>query len=480
VTALPDTLTLPATLPTGIRTHLENVAANLQLVADLCYGDAALALADEHGRLAVIADARPSTAVAPFSATRVGAALNPLHEPEAYAAVADGRCVAEGRRRVINRMAYLTTAFPIGSPAPYAAVIRTYAEQVEMTAGRMERAFIECAHDLLKALRLGPLLDIRDGEPFAVTRRAGDGVLRVSPKGRVAYASPNAVTIMRLAGVEGRVTGMNAAELPGGGFAISPVVGTSGAFARQAEVAGRALGFRSIATPAGVLVLVEDLTEARRREREIELKEATIREVHHRVKNNLQTIASLLRLQARRSDSDEVRRALMEATERAASMAAVHDLLARSENERIDFAAVARTVVDLVRRGLMGDDPGIVVEVAGATGDVDAIPATSLALALAELVHNALEHAFAPETGGLVQVVLERTDRELVLTVRDNGCGLAPGFDPRRSTSMGFSIVRTLVEEDLRGTLNTTSDNGTVVSLRIPLPDAADPGGRGW
>ena len=111
---------------------------------------------------------------------------------------------------------------------------------------------------------------------------------------------------MRLAGVDSSLPGLQASSLPGGGFGISPVLGTRDGIAVETEVAERVLGYRTIGLPAGALVLVEDMTEACRREAEIKVKEATIREVHHRVKNNLQTIASLLRIQARRSDSDEV------------------------------------------------------------------------------------------------------------------------------------------------------------------------------
>ena len=117
-------------------------------------------------------------------------------------------------------------------------------------------------------------------------------------------------------------------------------------------------------------MLVEDLTETRRRELELRVKETTIREVHHRVKNNLQTIASLLRIQARGSKNEEVRRALAEATERVMSMAVVHELLTGSADERVDFAAAARTVVDLVRRGLVGERPHITAVVSGDTGEL--------------------------------------------------------------------------------------------------------------
>ncbi len=266
---------------------------------------------------------------------------------------------------------------------------------------------MDVAEELLDALRGGPFTDVRTSEPFSAVRTAGDGVMRVGPLGTIAYASPNAVNIMRLAGVDSELTGMKASGLPGGGFGIAPALGTGQGVAVETPVAERVLGYRTIDLPAGALVLVEDLTEAHRREQEIKVKDATIREVHHRVKNNLQTIASLLRIQARRSDSPEVRRALAEATERVGAMAVVHDLLAGSDEERVDFSQVATTVVDLVRRGLVGEGHEVAVKVEGQTGEVDARTATSLALALAELVHNALEHGIGDRQDGRVDVTAQ-------------------------------------------------------------------------
>jgi two-component sensor histidine kinase len=210
--------------------------------------------------------------------------------------------------------------------------------------------------------------------------------------------------------------------------------------------------------------------------RELGLKEATIREVHHRVKNNLQTIASLLRMQARRSDNDEVRRALTEATERAASMATVHDLLAHSDHERVDFAEATRRVVDLVRSGVLTVDQDVTVQVSGSTGYITAGEATPLALALTELVHNALEHAFAPGAPGRVAVDLVRGGDELTITVTDDGRGLPDGFDVATSRGLGFSIVRTLVEEDLRGTLTAGAgaSAGAVITIKVPLLELRD------
>jgi two-component sensor histidine kinase/PAS domain-containing protein len=462
--------------PTPVRSevaarHLENVAANLQLVADMGYGDVALAVVQSDGSLRVLADARPNTAVAPFASSRAGRTLDPTDEPEAYSAISGRAAVLGERTRVARGIKFTTAAWPIGRPTPIAVVVRNLAEQVGESSGAMERAFMEVAEELLGSLTERPLADIRTGEPFATVRTAGDGVIRVSADGRIAYASPNAVNIMRLAGVDGTLVDTQASALPGGGFGISPVLGSRDAISVDAEVAERVLGYRSIGVAAGALVLVEDLTEARRREQEIKVKEATIREVHHRVKNNLQTIASLLRIQARRSDSDETRRALAEATERVGSMAVVHDLLAGSDEECVDFAAAARTVVDMVAQGLVGQGSGIRVSVIGTTGQVDAHTATSLALAVAELVHNALEHGLADREQGQVEVSMRRVPGELVLTVRDDGVGLPAGFDPSTAAHLGLEIVRTVVEDDLRGTLSFSGGRGTTVTVRVPLSD---------
>jgi len=453
--------------------HLANVAENLQLIADMSYGDVALALPRPDGVLEVVADARPNTAIAPFGTTRVGMQLHRADEPEAYRTLDTGEQVLGERRRTARGIAYATAAYPLGDPAdarPYAVVVRDVAQQVIEAPGKMERAFMDAAEELLDILRTEQLTDPRTGEPFHATRRAGDGVLRVSATGTIAYASPNAVNIMRLGGLEGAVVGLPASALPGAAEGVAPVLGAKGGVAAEVVVGDRVLGYRTIALPAGALVLVEDRTEARLREREIKVKDATIREIHHRVKNNLQTIASLLRIQARRSVSDEARRALDEATERVSSMAVVHDLLAGSDEERIDFSEAAVTVVDLVSRGLIGDDSGIAVSVEGSTGLVPSHVATSLALAVAELVHNAIEHGLAGREQGTVVLAMRRVPGELVLTVRDDGVGLPDHFDLASSANLGLTIVRTVVEDDLRGSLGFTSTaRGTTVTVRVPV-----------
>ncbi|HET6497934.1 MAG TPA: histidine kinase N-terminal domain-containing protein [Coriobacteriia bacterium] len=458
--------------------HLENVTQNLQLVADLGYGDVALAVRGADGALSVTADARPVTASAAVAASRVGMRLTGDREIEAFEALATGAVVRGTRRRVVRGTGYSTSAYPLGPPGePSAVIVRNVSTQVSDAPGTMETRFIEAAEDLIDVLRAGPLVT-PEGEPFSTVRVAGDGMVRFDAGGRVVYASPNAVNIMRLAGLEGSLAGTPGTALPGGSVAVDPVLRRAAgtALAVEARVEGRVLGYRVIRLTDGALALVHDRTEAYRREQEIKVKEATIREVHHRVKNNLQTIASLLRIQARRAESDEARRALGEATERVSSMAVVHDMLAASTEERIDFAEAAKTVVDLVRQGLAGESEAVAVEVAGSTGLVPSHVATSLALVVAELVHNAIEHGFAERGSGAVSVSMRRLQREVVLQVRDDGAGMPPGFDPASAATLGLSIVRTIVEDNLHGTISFSGARGTTVTVRFPLVSVPERG----
>lgn len=453
--------------------HLRSIADNLQFIADLGYGDVALAECDGNV-LTVIADARPMTAVAAIAFTRVGQVLDPAAEPEAYAALAGGDACA-ARRRSTRGIAFTTCASLVGPPdAPLGVILLDITRQVAEAPGKMERVFMSLAARVLHKLTQGPLLDLDSGGLFSTGRRAGDGVMEVDAAGIVTYGSPNAVNIMRMAGLDGTLAGRPLAELPGCATVAAPVLGSERAREMTVEVGGRVLLVRAIDLGGGAVVLVEDTTDVCRREQELRVKEATIREVHHRVKNNLQTIASLLRIQARHTGSDDARRALREAVERVSSMAVVHDMLAASTAELVDFASVERVVVDMVRQGLAGTSSDVAVAVEGDAGLVPGAMATSLALVTAELVHNAIEHGIGPGRRGRVTVGMRRFPRELHLVVRDDGVGLGSAFDLESSSDLGLAIVRTIVEDDLRGTLQLTSARGTTVTIIIPLERPAE------
>lgn len=234
----------------------------------------------------------------------------------------------------------------------------------------------------------------------------------------------------------------------------------------------RAIPLKPKGTRIGSLVLLRDVTELRRRERELITKDATIREIHHRVKNNLQTVAALLRLQARRMDSDRGREALNEAVRRVGSIAIVHETLSQNLDERVEFDEIADRVIAMVAEISPGK---VTCRRNGRFGILDAEVATPLSMVLTEVLQNALEHAFTQGEQGTVEVSAvrgeTRTDARLLITVQDDGRGLPEGFDPQRAGNLGLQIVRTLVEGELGGSFDMLpgAERGTKVVLDIPV-----------
>lgn len=214
------------------------------------------------------------------------------------------------------------------------------------------------------------------------------------------------------------------------------------------------------------------MTELRRRERELITKDATIREIHHRVKNNLQTVAALLRLQSRRMDSAQGREALNEAVRRVGSIAIVHETLSQTLDERVEFDEIADRVLAMVAEISPGK---VTTRRTGRFGILDAEVATPLSMVLTEVLQNALEHAFGPAEHGTVEVGAvrggSRTEPRLLVTIQDNGRGLPENFDPQRAGNLGLQIVRTLVEGELGGTFDMVRapERGTQVVLDVPV-----------
>jgi len=221
---------------------------------------------------------------------------------------------------------------------------------------------------------------------------------------------------------------------------------------------------------SGALVLMRDVTDLRRRDRMLLSKDATIREIHHRVKNNLQTIASLLRLQGRRLHSPEARAALAESERRIRSIAIVHETLSREAGDVVSFNEIVRPLARLVEETSSSLDHPIRFGVKGDAGELPGEVATPLAVVLNELMQNAVDHAF-PEPGpdARVEVTLERDEDHVEVEVRDNGVGLPEQFSLDSSRGLGLSIVQALVTSELQGSIEMHDDHGTSVRVRVPV-----------
>lgn len=198
---------------------------------------------------------------------------------------------------------------------------------------------------------------------------------------------------------------------------------------------------------------------------------AVVREMHHRIKNNLQNVAMLLRLQMSGERQVSAREVLHESVNRILSIAAVHEVLSQRGFRLVDLKEVLTRVGRAVAQNMRRPDQAIEVAVEGDEVALPSQAATSLALAVNELIQNALEHAFVGRSQGRVIVSLRRACGELTVEVQDDGVGLID----RSSHQLGLEIVETLVCEDLRGEWSLAGNGGTTVRIRIPLENGGEP-----
>jgi two-component sensor histidine kinase len=320
------------------------------------------------------------------------------------------------------------------------------------------------------------------GSLFESVPRVGDGLIRLDANSAISYASPNAKSAFSRMGWRGDLEGKNLGEI------AEQVVTASlnpheegirsrlnGKILQRVEIDNQGATIDLLVLPLiigkdkiGAIVLLQNVTELRRRDRELVTKDATIREIHHRVKNNLQTVSALLRLQSRRIEDPAAAAALDEAVRRIASIALVHETLSNSTKTTVAFDEVLSSLVthSLELSPRMGE---LHIERIGEIGLLESRVATPLSLVVTELIHNALEHGLA-ESGTQLKIEVQRYSNEGLVTISDDGVGLPGDFDLMTSANLGLQIVRTLTENELQGELKLEStDKGTQAKLRFPL-----------
>jgi two-component system, sensor histidine kinase PdtaS len=485
--------TLPAWLSAGEADHLQALMASWGMLADLCFADLLLLVPDDPlnpNEFIVAGQVRPSTNPTLYREDMVGRGVPVDDRPVVKRSWTAGQIVEEEVSHLTGERVRLQ-CIPVRGPDRRLAVMtRESATTVGRRQGELERVYVE-TFDRFARMIVNGEFPFHFKEEVALageSPRVGDGVLVVDDKGRIVYASPNAVSALHRLGVTSNFAGARLEEL--GVEATSVSRALDAALPITEEVERRpdfALLVQTIpllvsGKTTGAVVLVRDVTDLRRRDRLLVSKDATIREVHHRVKNNLQTISSLLRLQARRLGPGGGRTALEEAERRIRSIALVHEILSRDPGDQVAFGEILRELVHMASEAAASFDRPVRIRTEGTVGEVPAEVATPLAVVVAELLQNAVEHAFAgpgpwanPEDRE-VGVAFDNDGEELRIRVWDNGVGLPEGFDVSRTVSLGLSLVRDLVITQLQGQIMMGSDGGTRVALVFPLPSPTNLG----
>ncbi len=439
--------------------QIKRVASDWQLIADFSFADLAIWVKSKSGLQLAVAQVRAATAATVFPKDFVNDEVTELF-------------IGAG-----------VDYFPICLHNQQIATIARHRNSAATrSSGRLESEYQAIAQLLLEMVGEGTFPYETAISSLNPSPRVGDGFIHLDKNGIVVYASPNGRSAFSRLGWESELEGV-------------PLTDVVSSISKQSNIDHQA-SFNSLdvtqielesiggsieltllpllqsGVRLGSVVLLHNVTEIRRRERDLLLKDATIKEIHHRVKNNLQTVSALLRLQSRRVEDEKARGALDEAVRRISSIALVHETLSASGKDEVDFDSVVDSLishaVDLAPRAAT-HVTDISVKRLGALGAVDPKFATPLSLVITELVANAIEHGLTSK-GSKVDVIFSRTGNSCVVKIEDDGVGLPAGFNLKDSSNLGLQIVRTLTESELSGSLEISgSEKGTTAQLRFEI-----------
>ena len=469
--------------------RLRELVADWQLLSDLSFADLILWVPIRKdiklwptGHIAV-AHIRPTTSSTVFSNDVIGDEVLWGARPNIDEALSSGDINRSAEPERQGEILIKEETIPVFFEGQVIAVISRHRNAEHMRSpGKLELNYREIANHLYQMVAEGNFPYQSAGSLFEPVPRVGDGLIRLDVNGAISFASPNAKSAFSRMGWNGELEGRNLGEVAEQVVTASPNAHEEGVRTRlngktlrRVEIDNQGATIDLLVLPLiqgadriGSIVLLQNVTELRRRDRELVTKDATIREIHHRVKNNLQTVSALLRLQSRRIDDPAAAAALDEAVRRIASIALVHETLSNSTENTVAFDEVLTSLVThaLELSPRMGQ---LSIERKGHLGSLESRIATPLSLVVTELMHNALEHGLH-ESGTRLTIELQRYSNEGLITISDDGVGLPEGFDLSTSANLGLQIVRTLIENELKGELKLESTTqGTQAKLRFPL-----------
>lgn len=474
--------------------HLRRLTSAWGMLADFCFSDLVLYIQVESD-VVMVNHIRPTTSQTIYHSDLVGESRTAEQRPLVALAYQTGEKTAGEIDSVWLNNRIKVSCIPVRHNGRVIAVVA----QESVLRGRSDPGELESNYgaifDRFATMIAAGVFPFSEENIHLVNMpRVGDGVVLVGADRSVEYTSPNATSALTRSGVDGVIRGTTLAESGFESPSVRVALRTGRPTVDEVEhddtvVAVRVLPLLDEGAVTGAVVLLRDVTDLRRRDRLLLSKDATIREIHHRVKNNLQTISSLLRLQGRRLEEPTAKAAIEESVRRIRTIALVHDMLSREPGEDVAFLSVLRPLVGMVEEGLVSPDRPVSFTVDGDPGKLSAPVATSLSVVITEILQNIVEHAFptAVQLVGesIVNISLQKEAGELSVVITDNGVGIsddlvsALGGGDGNKTSLGLSIVHSVVVTEMGGQIDFVSDGGdpprvgTRVDIRVPIESAS-------
>jgi len=439
---------------------VEQLSNYLKYIADLTRADIFIdVLTTDDEEALVVSEANPTTAPSLYTQSVVGELAFKKNEPAVFNSFKTSGPVWEVKGVTQQGVSVKQTVIPVKGPK--GNVIATLIMEQDISEQIQTVAKVELLSETTEKLTAA-LLDVASVEEVLPTILQ-DAVIITNRDYTVLYANPLAQQLLQTPCH--LISGKKLID------AIRDVPATNELVIDKRVFMLKHVPIKKSNQLASHIILLRDVTELHNKEKELMVKAAVIKEIHHRVKNNLHTVASLLRLQMRRSDSEQVKKALLSSINRISSIALIHEALTVEDIHYVDLLPLIEKVVGLsIQTGVDTEDM-VTVRISGMSVQLPSEIATGTAMVLNELIQNSLEHGFAHKRDGSIEINIRRTANQVAITFADNGCGLPPDFSLTGCAGLGLTIVDSIVREKLNSDIQFVSGRGTTVKFSILLPD---------
>lgn len=462
---------------------LDRVIANLNLLADLSHADLML-YTRSAGEAVIVAQAQPTPVPSMYTSSQVGRRVTRSEAPSVFSVLYGGRRWHAVKGLMIRGAPAIQEVFPIINSQ--GEVVAALSSEIALLEHERQRDKSPIYRRAIARVRELVLTGRLEGGHRIGRLGVHDGPMVIDARGRIRYISAIAEHLYRRLGYADSLVNTNLSELDTNEYICFKAMEQNECMEQRVQEQDHVWVKKVIPlAPSdadgwfsrlfsrsnqadGALIVIQDITDEVRKEQELKIKSAMIQEIHHRVKNNLQTIAALLRLQARRCSSPEAISLLRQTVNRILSIAVVHEFLSKDETSVINIHEVCNRIVQEVTHGVLDPEKGLRLVLEGSSFYLPTQQATSCALIINELLQNAVEHGYTDRSDGTIRVRLVEESDSLRIEIQDDGRGLPPGFDLASQGGLGLQIVQTLVREDLKGQF--VMENGHGVKAVVSFP----------
>lgn len=403
----------------------------------------------------VVAEAKPTNALSMYKNTVVGELAIRENEPAVLRTLEIGISTKDLKALTQEHVNVRQSVAPIKNNDKIIGVLIVEKDITEKINQNRQMEMLAEGYEQLA----NTLVYMSDSEN-TITDHIEEAIIMFDEEGVVRFKNPIADALYRKLGYMDNLIGMEYDNISLDNTTFKEVIDCENCYVSEVNLGKLFLKVKRVLLSSKtlkVVMMVKDITVMKEKEKELILKSVAIKEIHHRVKNNLQTIASLLRLQARRSDNEKTKESLNESMNRILSIAATHELLAKEGVDEVHIQEVISNIKNNSIRYFSNPNKEIEVTLSGDNFKISSDKATSIALIINELLQNSMQYAFKHKDSGKIDIVIEKGKVYSTITVIDNGNGF--NINKVRNNSLGLSIVQSIVKDKLNGDIKINSDN---------------------